>query len=336
VRPSRTWRLRVRSSTSWTCGTGRNASPPTACSRSPATARSPDPQRLLASIAAGCEWLQQHSADLLPDSLVFARIGLQAAGLPFPRTLHRRHAGRTSEALIPLSPAFEAVAANAARAYLAYRGKPPFADESSSLSHRDFARPPRRRRAAPIDRVTINAALADAVRGRPSARSLRWMRQRGNTGFVLTHQLLAWLFCVWNGRVHDAPEGARRVARRVWGDATRARGYGDLLAQQAAFLALGGWPLVGLQPLVHRLLRNQDRGDGGWHYFERRLSGASETLSRVCDGRSPMLGWPIACAEGEFGALVTAVDRAHRGHTTALSICALGVFRARTTRGSIP
>jgi hypothetical protein len=167
------------------------------------------------------------------------------------------------------------------------------------------------------------------------------MRQRHTTRFVLTHQLLAWLFCVWNGCRDDAPHNARRMARRVFWEARHVSGYYDLLAQQTAFLALGAWPTADLQPLVRRVLRSQDANDGGWHYFERTLSGASEALTRVCYGESPLLGWPIRHREGQLGVLADAVHQAHRGHATALSVCALGVFwrasvKARTSRGSTP
>lgn len=295
----------------------------------------PNQKTLLASIAAGRSWLEQHSADLLPDALVFAEVGLRAAGLSFPKRLQRPSAGRISEARIPLSPAFKTVAADAAGLYFAYCRRPPFADETSGAANRDSVGPPCKQYTNPIDRATINAALADAVRGHLSSRSRRWMHRRNNTGFVLTHQLLAWLFCVWNGSRDDASKRARWLARRVFWEATHVRGYHDLLAQQTAFLALGGWPTAGLEPLVRRVLRSQDSYDGGWHYFERRLSAASETLIRVCDGRSPLLGWPPSFDE-EFGILVNVVHRAHRGHATALSICALGVFTARRTRDSTP
>lgn len=134
------------------------------------------------------------------------------------------------------------------------------------------------------------------------------------------------MFCVWGGRRDDAIDRARHLGRRVFGEAVYARGHYDLFAQQTAFLALGGWPTAGLQPMIRRILENQDTDDGGWHYFERKLSGPSETLSRVCDGGSPLLGWPIPCPEGRFAALVNVVHHVHCGHATALSICALGVF----------
>lgn len=298
------------------------------------TRAEPGPPELFASIAAGRQWLEAHSADVLPDTLVFARIGLRAAGLSFPERLRRPHAGRIARALIPLSPAFRAVASGAGRLYLRSRGKPPFAAERASFANRETG--PRRHDegVSPLDRATINRALADAVRGRLSSPSLRWMRQPRRTGFVLTHQLLAWLFCVWNGCRDDAVARARRLARRVFREAVHVRGYHDLLAQQTAFLALGGWPAAGLPPLIRRVLGSQDADDGGWHYFERRLAGASETLSRVCEGRSPLLGWPIACPEDQFAALVSTVHHAHRGHATALSICVLGLFSRATGQSS--
>ena len=98
------------------------------------------------------------------------------------------------------------------------------------------------------DRGVTNCALAEAARGRLSPTSLRWMRQPHSTGFVLTHQLLAWLLCVWNDSRDDALEFAQRLALRVLGETALTGGYHDLLAQQAAFLALGGWPTADLPP----------------------------------------------------------------------------------------
>jgi hypothetical protein len=197
---------------------------------------------LLASIAAGRDWLQRHSAELLPDTLAFASIGIHAAGMSLPEGLGASRAGNAARDLIPVSAAFETVAAAADRVYVDYRGTAPLAEQRVSLAHRG-ARPRRaRERARPMDRATINGALADAVRGQLARPSVRWMGQRHTTGFVLTHQLLAWLFCVWTGCRDDAPRRARRLARIVAWEAAHVRGYFDLLAQQTAFLALGGFP----------------------------------------------------------------------------------------------
>jgi hypothetical protein len=246
--------------------------------------------------------------------------------MSLPEGLGASRAENAARDLIPVSAEFETVAAAADRVYVDYRGTAPLAEQRVSLAHRG-ARPRRaRERARPMDRATINGALADAVRGQLARPSVRWMGQRHTTGFVLTHQLLAWLFCVWTGCRDDAPRRARRLARIVAWEAAHVRGYFDLLAQQTAFLALGGFPTAGLQPLIARILRNQDADDGGWHYFERKLSGPGEALTRVCLGRSPLLGWPIAHREDQLGALAEVVHRAHRGHATALSVCALGVF----------
>jgi hypothetical protein len=284
------------------------------------------PHDLLGSITAGRDWLARHSADLLPDTLAFASIGIRAAGLSVPEHLRLSRAGRVARALIPLSPAFETVAAAAAGVYRSYRGTAPLAQQRVPLP----ARPAGRRRAGNgvrgMDRATINGALADAVRARLAPSSVRWMSRRHTTGFVLTHQLLAWLLCVWTGARTDAPRRARRVARAVAWETAHVRGYMDLLAQQTAFLALGGWPIAGLQPLIVRILSEQD-ADGGWHYFERKVSGAAEALTRVCLGGSPLLGWPLAYREDQLGALAEVVHHVHRGHATALSVCALGVFR---------
>jgi hypothetical protein len=162
------------------------------------------------------------------------------------------------------------------------------------------------------------------------------MRGRCGAGFALTHQLLASLFCVWNGRPGDASRHARRLARQVVREAVPENGYHDLLAQQTAFLALGGWPTARLRPLIRRIIASQDPTDGGWHYFETRLSSPAETLGRVCFGDSALLGWPIPCREDQLGTLARAVHVAHRGHATALSVCALGVVTARTNRRSTP
>jgi hypothetical protein len=166
---------------------------------------------------------------------------------------------------------------------------------------------------------------------------------------MLTHQLLAWLLCVWNDCRDDSLEFARRQARKVFSEAAVASGYYDLFAQQTAFLALGAWPIVDLQPFMYRILRSQDASDGGWHYFDRILSRPSETFARVCYEQSPLLGWPIPYREEQFGALVKTIHQAHRGHATGLSICALGAFwralavvgekisvKDGRTRGSIP
>lgn len=295
----------------------------------------PDPLGLITSIAAGRQWLETHSGNFLPDTLVFARIGLRAAGLSLPERLRQRHAGRIARALIPLSPAFTAVASGAGLLYVRSRGKLlPLAVERASFTGRETGPRSHEEAVSSPDRATINRALADAVRGRLSSPSLRWMCKPRRTGFVLTHQLLAWLFCIWGGRRDDAVGRVRLLAGRVFREAVHVRGYHDLLAQQTAFLALGGWPAARLQPLIRRILGSQDTDDGGWHYFERRLTGATETWSRVSEGRSPLLGWPIACPEDQFAALVSMVHHAHRGHATALSICALGLFSRAIAQSS--
>ena len=186
---------------------------------------------------------------------------------------------------------------------------------------------------ASLDGATINRALAEAVRGQLSPVSLRWMQRRGQRDFVLTHQLLAWLFCVWRQAWPDARHIARQLAGAVFREAAQVGGYYDLLAQQTAFLALGAWPSDGLRPLVARILASQDAADGGWHYFETPSSDASASLSRVFCGWSPLMRWPIPYEEGQLDALARTIHRAHRGHATALSICALGVVW-KATRGA--
>lgn len=294
----------------------------------------PGRQDLIASISAGREWLERHSDEVLPDTLAFAHIGIRAVGLSIPERLRAPRAGKVAKAVIPLSPAFKVVAAATGPLYRRYRGRDPFANVRGSLASRGTPGRPYSDRMTTIDRAAINCALAEAVRGRLSRASLGWMRQRHTTGFVLTHQLLAWLFCVWNDCRHDAAEFARRAARKVFWETAGVVGYYDLLAQQTALLGLGGWPTADLEPLVRHILRSQDTSDGGWHYFDRRLSRASETLARICYDQSPLLGWPIPYREEKLGALANVVHQAHRAHATGLSICAAGVFCRATTLGA--
>jgi len=290
--------------------------------------------RLLAGIAGGGQWLEAHARHLTPDALVFAQIGFRAARLPVPPRLRRPHAGSVSRTLLPVSPAFRTVAANVARLYFAYSGAAPCAKARSGAT--SPIRATRRDRMERVDRDLINRVLAEAVTGDVSSESRRWMRRSGGTGFTLTHQFLASLLHHWSNRRGAGADCARRVGTRVFREAIRRRGYVDLLAQQTAFLALSGWPMAGLAPLLRRLLRAQDAGDGGWHYFERKLSEPGETFMRVSEGRSPLLGWPIHCNEDDLGTLVAVIHDAHRGHATALALCALGVVTARTSRGSTP
>ena len=307
----------------------------------------PVPQDLIRSICAGREWLERHSDALLPDALVFAHIGLRDAGLSIPGRLCAPRAGKVGRTLIPLTSQFKAVAVATGRLYHGYRGQAPFAELRKPLTARATRRRPPSAPMATLDRDVTNSALAEATRGRLSPASLRWMRQPHTTGFVLTHQLLAWLLCVWNEGRDDALEFAQRLARRVLEETAVSGGYYDLLAQQTAFLALGAWPIGDLTPLVRDVLKSQDPSDGGWHYFDRTLSRASETWARVCCDRSPLLGWPIPYREEQLGVLASTVHHAHRGHATGLSICALGAFlraavggtmrvTVRANRGSIP
>ena len=293
-----------------------------------------NPTRLRAGVVSATQWLEAHATHLTPDALVFAEIGFRAARLPVPTRLRRPHAGSVGRALIPVSPAFRTVAANVARLYFAYSGTAPCAkarsDPTSSI------RATRRDRMERVDRDLINRVLAEAVTGDVSSESRRWMRRSAGTGFTLTHQFLASLLHHWSRRRGARADCARRLGPRVFREAISRRGYGDLLAQQTAFLALSGWPMAGLEPLLRRLLRAQDAGDGGWHYFERTLSEPGETFLRVSEGRSPLLGWPIRCSEADFGTLVAVIHDAHRGHATALALCALGVVTGRTSRGSTP
>jgi hypothetical protein len=283
----------------------------------------PDP---LAAIAAGRDWLERHAPYLLPDALVFAEIGLRAAQLPLPRRLKPPGAGRIAETVIPLSPAFRTIAAATGPLYLGYRGEPPLAGARVTPARGTVSRRRRRSTSASLDGVTINRALAEAVRGRPSPVSLRWMRRRRQRDFVLTHQLLAWLFCVWSQVRPDARLMARRLAGAVFREAARVGGYHDLLAQQSAFLALGAWPPDSLRGLVGRILASQDAADGGWHYFEVSSLDASASLSRVLYGLSPLIGGSIPREETQLAALARTLHRVHRGHATGLSICALGVL----------
>ncbi len=229
--------------------------------------------------------------------LVFAHIGLRDAGLSIPGRLCAPRAGKVGRTLIPLTSQFKAVAVATGRLYHGYRGQAPFAELRKPLTARATRRRPPSAPMATLDRDVTNSALAEATRGRLSPASLRWMRQPHTTGFVLTHQLLAWLLCVWNEGRDDALEFAQRLARRVLEETAVSGGYYDLLAQQTAFLALGAWPIGDLTPLVRDVLKSQDPSDGGWHYFDRTLSRASETWARVCCDRSPLLGWPIPYRE---------------------------------------
>jgi hypothetical protein len=282
----------------------------------------------VAGLAAGRRWLETHADDLLPDALAFARLGFRAAGMPLPPRLAPSRAGRIARTVLPVSRDFDAVAAAVGRLHAAYRGDAPLAGPLTAAR--------RAARARPLDRAAINRALAEAARGELSAASLQWMTRPLASGFGLTHQLLAWLLCVWSGGRDDAAARASALARAVRAETARRGGDHDLLAQQTAMLALGGWPAPGLAPLARRILERQDARDGGWHYFERRVSPA-ETFARVCEGRSALLGWPIPYEEERFGVLVRTMHHAHRGHATALSVCALGVWlRGRTTRDSSP
>ena len=83
--------------------------------------------------------------------------------------------------------------------------------------------------------------------------------------------------------------------------------------------------VVAITPVTHDL-----------RHLVLKLSEPGETFMRVSEGRSPLLGWPIHCNEDDLGTLVAVIHDAHRGHATALALCALGVVTARTSRGSTP
>jgi hypothetical protein len=282
-------------------------------------------RNLRTSLAAGHAWLEEHSAELLPDAAAFAYIGVRVAKLSFSKRLGPRHAGGTARLRIPVSSTFKRIAALAVPLFLRYSETPPLASiRFRAGDRRERGQDPTIQ--IPIDRATINEALAEACQGHLSSASLQWMRQTCHSGFALTHQLFAWLLCAWSRCHEDATRHARRLAPTVFLEAGGVPGYYDLLAQQVAFLALGGWPASRLEPLVQRILSSQDSSDGGWHYFESNELGPAQTWGRVCYNQSPLIGWPIPHEEEDLGAVVNAVHWAHRGHATALSVCALGVF----------
>src|SRR5262245_12859459 len=100
--------------------------------------------RVRGAIAAGRDWLDRHAANLLPDTLVFAEIGLRAARIPLPRRLRPPGVGRTALAFIPLSHDFRRIAAGAGPLYRSYREEPPLASARSVSRHGSSTAPPSR------------------------------------------------------------------------------------------------------------------------------------------------------------------------------------------------
>lgn len=290
---------------------------------------------LRVSMAAGRGWLERHAAYLLPDALVFAEIGLRAAGMRHSPRLHPRRAGRAAQRLVPLSPAFRTVAAAAGPLYHGYRGPAPLVAARRAQRRRLPSRRASGSLVPSLDGATINRALAECVGAGPSPESLRWMRRPGQSDFVLTHQLLTWLLYLWNRGPEEATRRIRRLGDTVRREADRLGAYHDLLAQQTAFLALGGWPSNDLRPLIARILADQDARDGGWHYFETNTLDAAAVLGRVACGWSPLIGLPVAGEERHLGRMAATLRHVHRAHATALSLCALGVT-ARRRRDSTP
>jgi hypothetical protein len=276
-----------------------------------------DMQQASSAFERGLEWFLAHGEQVSADSKMAALGGLMLADL-----------GRVPAVRQILAPARHP---NPVAALIAVVESDPL---PLSWNGDDTFRPapdaPLRRRAElhRINGPLCHAALGQACLGKLDDAVLAWLRRDDLCGYDLAHQLLAWILCVKRGHLsQEARATVGRLALRLLRDIERYSFiYYDLFAESLAFLALAGVPLPRLGGAFRHVLALQDGAVGCWRYT---MDPAEQMwlLENAHRGGSPLIR-AIETYERQPDPLAAFQSLAtfHQGHTTSLSLWALGVL----------
>lgn len=177
-----------------------------------------------------------------------------------------------------------------------------------------------------IDGAATGAALLQASTGRLEGPTLAWLRRDDLWGYDLAHQILAWVVCLKAGGSKD--EARERIGRLAWRLFHEVRQgpsdvHYDLFVERLAFLLLAGFPAERLETEIQHVLSAQ-RSDGGW-WFTRTVKDHATMLDNAHLGASPLTRPPKSYRqEKDPEAARRRLDLLHRGHSTGLSLWALG------------
>lgn len=186
-----------------------------------------------------------------------------------------------------------------------------------------------------IDGPHSNAALVQASLGQLEEPVLVWLRRDDLWGYDLAHQLLAWVVCLKKGyRTEEARERAGHLSWRLFHEIQRSPAvHFDLFVERIAFLLLAGFPVERLTEQIQDVVALQDPADGGW-WFTRRPAEQAAMIENAHLGASPLVRPARSYRErADPEAARRRLEILHRGHSTGLSLWALGYWlrQAATT-----
>ncbi len=170
-----------------------------------------------------------------------------------------------------------------------------------------------------IDMKRSNMALWNVIKEKMTQEDEEWLREGSGWGYTLTHQILIWTFCVKLGlRVHEAEQMLTTLREKLYNEVKycQRKVCYDLYAERIAFLGFSGWDLGMLRKEFRYILDMQKHNGSWWHTHD------DEWSTRCINDQD----WYPQWRNQDVHEQIRYLARARQGHSTSLSIWALGLW----------